>query len=242
MNNTMTSTMTKIPGIGDIPILGYLFRSKAAQKNQTELVVMITPQILREGSTGVTNALPRMAEPYLSPIDPKKTIAPPPAAFVVTPGAASATPAQTPAIAAPVVNAPAAVASVAAPAPLVGVAPVPMVIAPAPVVSAPAPVMTAPAAVQAAPAPAVVVPVPDVMPAAVPTLGPTSYVEPPPPAPAPSTSVADPLQSESMVQRSEPNDAKLREESRLREVRQLAQQAKQQAVVDSKQKTGTDKK
>ena len=39
----MTSQMQKIPGIGDIPILGLLFRSKAAQKNQTELVVMITP-------------------------------------------------------------------------------------------------------------------------------------------------------------------------------------------------------
>ena len=38
--------MQKIPGIGDIPILGLLFRSKAAQKNQTELVVMITPEIL----------------------------------------------------------------------------------------------------------------------------------------------------------------------------------------------------
>ena len=49
MNNTMTSTMTKIPGIGDIPILGYLFRSKAAQKNRTELVVMITPVLLGMG-------------------------------------------------------------------------------------------------------------------------------------------------------------------------------------------------
>ena len=29
MNNTVTSTMQKIPGIGDIPILGYLFKSKA---------------------------------------------------------------------------------------------------------------------------------------------------------------------------------------------------------------------
>ena len=46
MNNTMNSTLQKIPGIGDIPILGLLFKSKAAQKNQTELVVMITPQIL----------------------------------------------------------------------------------------------------------------------------------------------------------------------------------------------------
>src|SRR5205807_3429746 len=31
MNNTMNSTLQKIPGIGDIPILGLLFRSKAAQ-------------------------------------------------------------------------------------------------------------------------------------------------------------------------------------------------------------------
>src|SRR5262249_39562600 len=46
LNNTLTSTMQKIPGIGDIPILGLLFKSKAAQKNKTELVVMITPQIL----------------------------------------------------------------------------------------------------------------------------------------------------------------------------------------------------
>src|SRR5215468_5025373 len=65
LNNNMTSTMQKIPGIGDIPILGLLFKSKAAQKNQTELVVMITPQILQRTSTGVTNALPRTPESYL---------------------------------------------------------------------------------------------------------------------------------------------------------------------------------
>ena len=44
LNNSMTSTLQKIPGIGDIPVLGLLFRSKAAQKNRTELVVMITPR------------------------------------------------------------------------------------------------------------------------------------------------------------------------------------------------------
>ena len=52
MNNQMQSTMQKIPGIGDIPILGYLFRSKVANKEQTELVVMITPEILPTGFTG----------------------------------------------------------------------------------------------------------------------------------------------------------------------------------------------
>jgi pilus assembly protein CpaC len=89
LNNSMTSTMTKIPGIGDIPILGYLFRSKAAQKNRTELVVMITPVLLQEGSSGVTRELPRQKEPYLSPLNDKESIAPPPAAF---PQSSTATP------------------------------------------------------------------------------------------------------------------------------------------------------
>src|SRR6478672_266449 len=65
LNNTVTSQLQKIPGIGDIPILGYLFKSKAAQKDQTELVVMITPTILRRGSTGVSPKLPDLMEPFL---------------------------------------------------------------------------------------------------------------------------------------------------------------------------------
>src|SRR6185312_4156201 len=53
MNNQMQSTMQKVPGIGDIPIIGALFKSKASQKDQTELVVMITPEILPNNSPGV---------------------------------------------------------------------------------------------------------------------------------------------------------------------------------------------
>jgi hypothetical protein len=67
--------MQKIPGIGDIPVLGYLFRSRAYQKNATELVVMITPQIVRRGSTGVSEGLPSLVEPYMDA--PTKTYAPP---------------------------------------------------------------------------------------------------------------------------------------------------------------------
>ena len=97
LNNSMTSTLQKIPGIGDIPILGLLFRSKAAQKNRTELVVMITPQILPHDSPGVTGQLPRLGEPFLSPLQENKSIAPPPAAFrpaptgSTAPGAAAGT-------------------------------------------------------------------------------------------------------------------------------------------------------
>jgi pilus assembly protein CpaC len=82
MNNTVSSTMSKIPGIGDIPVLGYLFRSRAYQKQQTELVVMITPHIVRRGSPGVSTGLPSAVEPYLSA--PSKTL-PQPAPYIGSP-------------------------------------------------------------------------------------------------------------------------------------------------------------
>lgn len=82
LNNTLNNTMQKIPGIGDIPVLGNLFRSRAYQKDQTELVVMITPQILRQNSTGVSEGLPSLVEPYLS--RPSKTY-PNPAPYTGSP-------------------------------------------------------------------------------------------------------------------------------------------------------------
>ena len=97
LNNNMNTALQKIPGIGDIPILGLLFQSKAAQKNQTELVVMITPEILPNGSNGVTPNLPRIIEPYLGP--PKKTFDSPPPAFPsVAPRGAAQSPAGAPAV------------------------------------------------------------------------------------------------------------------------------------------------
>ncbi len=99
LNNQMQSTMQKIPGIGDIPILGYLFRSKVAQKDQTELVVMITPEILSTDSPGVTDKLPRTPDTFMSPLSDKQLKDPLPPAFtparkqatVTTPPAAAPT-------------------------------------------------------------------------------------------------------------------------------------------------------
>ena len=102
LNNTTTQQLRKVPGIGDIPILGHLFRSRAAQKNQTELVVMITPQILPRMSSGVTSELPRLNEPYLAPPATNKSFPTPPPAFTTPRGddAASAA-APTPVVAPP---------------------------------------------------------------------------------------------------------------------------------------------
>jgi pilus assembly protein CpaC len=90
MNNSVNQTLQKIPGIGDIPVLGLLFQSKQAQKNQTELVVMITPQILPRNSPGVTTTLPKTPEPYMPQMPAKKLFDAPPPAFTVPPPAPTA--------------------------------------------------------------------------------------------------------------------------------------------------------
>lgn len=77
LDRNMNDTLRRVPGIGDIPILGYLFRSQQYQKNNTELVVMITPHILRRDSPGVTPNLPGLVEP-LMPMPKKTTPMPPP--------------------------------------------------------------------------------------------------------------------------------------------------------------------
>jgi pilus assembly protein CpaC len=46
LNNTETETFEKIPFIGDIPILGKLFQSMAKSKTNTELIVLVTPEIV----------------------------------------------------------------------------------------------------------------------------------------------------------------------------------------------------
>jgi type IV pilus assembly protein PilQ len=42
---------TKVPYLGDIPWAGALFRSTRVVSNKSELLIFVTPKILREGST-----------------------------------------------------------------------------------------------------------------------------------------------------------------------------------------------
>jgi len=43
-------TVSKVPLLGDIPGLGHLFKSTSNQSNKAELLIFVTPKILREGS------------------------------------------------------------------------------------------------------------------------------------------------------------------------------------------------
>lgn len=46
LDRRATTQLSKVPGIGDIPILGELFRSKSINKTNTELLVFVTPHIV----------------------------------------------------------------------------------------------------------------------------------------------------------------------------------------------------
>ena len=231
MNNTVGSTMTKIPGVGDIPIIGYFFKSRSYQKAETELVVMITPTIVRRGSVGVSESLPSIVEPYLGA--PSKTM-PQPAPYVgsprhpvtpgKTPGGKDPEPSDAPATSAPVstMAQPAIQAAPSAPQPM----PTPQ----------PAPVKTAPAqaAAVAAPAPVVQAPAP---PPAVP-----SAATPVPVAPAVATSASKPGKAEAEPEPAKPSKASLKAANE--QAKKDAEEKKHQDKLDAEQakKDAEDKK
>lgn len=47
LDNRDTETFNKVPGLGNIPFFGNLFRSRQITKNNSELLVMVTPELVR---------------------------------------------------------------------------------------------------------------------------------------------------------------------------------------------------
>jgi pilus assembly protein CpaC len=57
LQNQILSSIDSLPGLGDIPILGTLFRSNSFQRGDTELVILVTPYIV-EPTSGKEMILP----------------------------------------------------------------------------------------------------------------------------------------------------------------------------------------
>ncbi len=51
-------TANEVPGLGDIPILGELFKSDQFQHNESELVILATPYVVQPISNPAAPALP----------------------------------------------------------------------------------------------------------------------------------------------------------------------------------------
>jgi pilus assembly protein CpaC len=64
MDNRVTNLVNKIPGLGDIPILGTFFKSKNAQKSNAELMVLCT--VKKVGPEVKPTSLPNDPEPFLN--------------------------------------------------------------------------------------------------------------------------------------------------------------------------------
>jgi len=56
LQNDLNNNVAKVPGLGDIPVLGELFKSTAYQRNETELVVLVTPVVVKPFSDKTATA------------------------------------------------------------------------------------------------------------------------------------------------------------------------------------------
>ena len=56
LQSDMQNQADQIPGLGDIPILGALFRSTRFQRQETELVVIVTPRLVKPVAAGTLRA------------------------------------------------------------------------------------------------------------------------------------------------------------------------------------------
>jgi general secretion pathway protein D len=78
IRNDETSTVNKFPGLGDIPLLGRLFSNDDSNKQKTDLVLLITPHVVRnvtrpdkmatQFASGTDNAIgsaPKSKQPLL---------------------------------------------------------------------------------------------------------------------------------------------------------------------------------
>ena len=66
LDNRVTEQLQKIPGIGDIPVLGKLFQSRSVTKSKNELLIVVTPRIVQ--ALDAVPAGPAMPKKFLEPL------------------------------------------------------------------------------------------------------------------------------------------------------------------------------
>jgi pilus assembly protein CpaC len=66
LDNRTTDLLQKVPGIGDIPILGKLFQSKSSTHSVDELAVIVTPTLVNPLAENTPPREPKMVVPFLN--------------------------------------------------------------------------------------------------------------------------------------------------------------------------------
>ncbi len=65
LSNMSQDDVAEVPGLAKLPIIGHLFRSKRQSADQTELMVLITPQLVRPLNPDEVPPLPTRFRPFL---------------------------------------------------------------------------------------------------------------------------------------------------------------------------------
>ncbi len=65
LDNRLAKDMSKLPGIGDVPILGYFFKSKDFNRTHTELMVLVT--VHKVSASDQEPPLPKRPEQFMNP-------------------------------------------------------------------------------------------------------------------------------------------------------------------------------
>ncbi len=71
LDNRVIKQFEKVPGIGDIPILGKLFQSQTLNKSDNELLIVVTPHIVHPLSPAELPQGPSFPVPFLRPVTPE---------------------------------------------------------------------------------------------------------------------------------------------------------------------------
>ena len=102
LDNNETQSFSKVPGLGDVPILGNLFRSKQFQKNESELMFIVTAQVVKPVNRDDLPRIPNvenMKNGSLLGVEPKSgTETTGPSGFIINSGTPTTT---TPAVTQP---------------------------------------------------------------------------------------------------------------------------------------------
>jgi len=98
MDDRAIEQMSKIPGLSNIPILGQLFKSRNERKSKTELIIIVTPEIVKPYNPDDKLPIPEFPREWLQPFKAPKKIADPvrQTSSVESPPKADATPARNP--------------------------------------------------------------------------------------------------------------------------------------------------
>jgi pilus assembly protein CpaC len=70
LENDNKTDISKIPGLGDLPVLGALFRSDRFRRSETELAIIVTPYLVRPAPAVALAAPTDPARPLTRPATP----------------------------------------------------------------------------------------------------------------------------------------------------------------------------